>query len=130
MAPGWAKTFMKFRCQEKISWFTIVSCTPKSLMKCALIVTLKVSKQSWNSSRVYCQEFVWRVREYFVRWWRQPHACVLDDFPWHDRSVTWLCGIHSCWQLGTSSGCFWTYTCMVSCLWPPKLLSPFSLPLI
>ena len=46
---------------------------------------------------------VWRVPKYFARWGREPHACVLDGFPWHDSSVTWLCEIHLYWQLGT----FW-----------------------
>ena len=68
---------------------------------------------------------VWRVPKYFARWGKEPHACVLDGFPWHDSSVTWLCEIHLYWQLGTSCGCFRTYAFIVSCLWPPKLISIF-----
>ena len=37
---------------RKISLLTIVSRSPKSLMKCALIVTLKVSKQPWKMFQV------------------------------------------------------------------------------
>ena len=57
-------------CQEKISLLTIVSGSPKSLMKCALILTLKVSKQPWKGSRIYfsCLKS-WRV---FARWGREP----------------------------------------------------------
>ena len=69
----WINTMCQNRnlgCQEKISLLTIVSCSPKSLMKCALIIMLKVSKQPWKGSRIYfsCLKS-WRV---FARWGTEP----------------------------------------------------------
>lgn len=110
-------------CQEKISLLTIVSCSPKSLMKCALIVTLKVSKQPWRRFQVLSflfEEFQSILQDEEENPMRAYWMAFLDMTQVLLDYAKFICIGN--WEL---SGCFWTYAFIVSCLWPPKLIAIF-----
>ena len=92
-------------------------------MKCALIVTLKVSKQPWRRFQVLSflfEEFQSILQDEEENPMRAYWMAFLDMTQVLLDYAKFICIGN--WEL---SGCFWTYAFIVSCLWPPKLIAIF-----